>query len=280
MIGCKKQKNYSRNTWLNRRRDYFVTDMFKKFYHSSIFFLQIYREHIETGRVSYADIEKLVGTENKKGCLWRLKDDCHLLWRNGGYVFKVDDPLLDWIIGSIFHEAMKLKENIYLLEYYAPPTNGTEEGSNQEIRKFCGLECRRFMEKIFHEPAKQLENIGILFGRASFIMRNNLPLYSDNFLLLRYFIENPNVVVELWSETLDEIFKDMFNGAPEKGYCFAGLSYFEGNWYEKSLGAFQEAMRVNERCKEADLWTRQLKALLLSKKQEKQQGKIPLTQLL
>ncbi|MBU4264078.1 MAG: hypothetical protein KKC76_19675 [Proteobacteria bacterium] len=280
MIDVQRQEaGQEQNRWFVRRRDFFVTSMLKSFYRTAGGFLQIYQGYLKTGTAPYNEIDKLVGTENRKGCLWQLKDDCHQLWRNGDSSFELNGSLLDWIIGSLFHEAMKLKENIYLFEYYAPLAHDMKGEWRQEIQQFCGVECRRFMERIAHEVDRQMESLGFMFGRAIYLLRTMLPSQKHNPLLVRYFVEHRDVASELWSESLDEIFKDMFNGVPESGYCFAAQSYFDGNWYEKSLAAYQEALRVNEHCDEAILRTGQLEAIL-TKANENYRGNSRRTQLL
>lgn len=271
MIDGRSQAGQKRNKWFAGRRDFFVTSMLKGFYRTAGGFLQIYQDYLKTGTVPYDEIDKLVGTENRKGCLWSLKDDCHQLWRNGDSAFELNGSLLDWIIGSLFHEAMKLKENIYLYEFYAPLAHDMKGEWRLEIQKFCGVECRRFMERISHEVDRQMENLGFMFGRAIYLLRTMLPCQAHNPLLLRYLIEHRDVVSELWSESLDEIFKDMFHGVPENGYCFAAQSYFDGNWYEKALAAYQEALRINKHCEAAVLGTCQLEAIL-KKVEENQTG--------
>lgn len=250
------------NRWFIRRRDFFVTDMVKGFYRTAGGFLKIYQDYLATGAVPFDEIDRLVGSESRKGCLWILKDDCHRLWRNGEAAFDLNGSLLDWIIGSIFHEAMKLKENIYLFEFYAPLAQDLQGGWQQQARQFCGIECGHFMERISQEVDRQMENLGFMFGRAIYLLRIMLPSQAHNRLLLRYLLEHGDVVRELWSESLDEIFADMFAGSPETGYCLAAASYFEGNWYEKALGAYREALRINNQCGEAVRRTSQLQAIL------------------
>ncbi|MBI5557476.1 MAG: hypothetical protein HY885_07535 [Deltaproteobacteria bacterium] len=264
MIAAGREKNEV-NKWFAQRRDFFVTSMLKGFHRNADGFLKIYQIYLKTGGVPYNEIDRLVGSENKKGCLWRLKDECHQLWRNADSDFELNGSLLDWIIGSIFHEAMKLKENIYLFEHYVPQASGKKEEWRGETQLFCGLECQRFMERISHEVDRQMENLGFMFGRAIYLLRTMLPSQSHNVLLLRYLVEHGDVVDELWAESLEEVFSDMFPGCPESGYCYAAKSYFDGNWYEKALDAYNAALRLNKHCGEAIRRTFQLKAILKAK---------------
>ncbi|MFH1215914.1 MAG: hypothetical protein V1706_05360 [Pseudomonadota bacterium] len=255
----------SQNGWFAGRRDFYVTRFLQGFYRTSEGFLEIYRDYLQSGRLYYGDIENLVGSETQKGHLWRLKDDCHQLWRNADPACDLNGCLLDWVIGSIFHEAMKLKENIYLFQYYGPLTHEMEEREQQRTLSFCGLECRRFMTRISREIERQMESLGFMFGRASYLLRIMLPEQSGNFVLLRYLVEHDVEARDLWGESLEEIFSDMFPGAPENGFCYAARSYYEGNWYEKAQDAYQAALRINRQCDEALRRSCQLRVILKTK---------------
>lgn len=253
-----------KNDWFAQRRDFHVTKLLQGFYQTSEVFLKIYRDYLQSGQPAYGDIENLVGSETKKGRLWRLKDDCHQLWRDADPTYQFNDCQLEWVMGSLFHEAMKLKENIYLFQYYGPPAQEME-GREQQIFSFCGLECRRFMARISREIERQMESLGVMFSRARYLLRLMLPEQSGNFLLLRYLVEHGEAVRDLWGESLADIFSDMFPGAPENGFCYAARSYYDGNWYEKAYDAYQAALRLNRQCDEAIRRSHQLRAGLKTK---------------
>ena len=61
--------------------------------------------------------------------LFRLKERCHALFRDGE---RSDAPvrreaLFDLAVGSLFHEAMKFRENFYQLVVYAPKVRSLRE---------------------------------------------------------------------------------------------------------------------------------------------------------
>ncbi|MCB2183247.1 MAG: hypothetical protein KQH63_14535 [Desulfobulbaceae bacterium] len=246
-----KPAGKAENDWFNNRRDFFVTRMLKAFYKTSCIFGEIYQQYLNASELAYADIDRLVGSEKSKGWLWRLKDDCHQLWRDADPESELNGCLLDWSLGSVFHEAMKLKENVYLYQFYGPLAQHMKSGWQGEMQKFCGVECQRFMERISLEMNRQMENMGFLFGRTNYLLRSMLPSQAKNNLLLRYLVEHEEVVRELWFESLDEIFADMYQGAPEMGFCNAAKSYYAGNWDHKAHMAYNEALRINSECLEA-----------------------------
>ncbi len=239
------------NRWFERRRDYFVTKMVKGFYQTTVSFHTVYQHYLDNGHISYDEINHLVGSENNKGKLWLLKDACHQLWRRADPALEVNGCLLDWVIGSVFHEAMKLKENIYLFQYYGPRAQEENPRRHAEIQSICGIECHRFMERISREIKRQVESLVFLFGRANYLLRTMLDSQTGNALLLRYLVENADVALYLWFESLDDIFNDVFSGKAERGYCLAARSYLEGNWNEKALLAYSRALDLNRECAEA-----------------------------
>ena len=63
----------------------------------------------------FEDVRSWVG-EDAKSDLFRLKEACHAIFRpavdTGATDMRVG-ALLDLAVGSLFHEAMKLRENLY-----------------------------------------------------------------------------------------------------------------------------------------------------------------------
>ncbi len=240
------------NRWFVQRHDFFVRNVFKEFYKSYSDFTAIYKEYLESGLISFDQIEQLVGAGEDRG-LWRLKDHCHQLWRAARLEFGPrNDFFLDWLIGSIFHEAMKLKENIYIISRYVPQVRDEIKGLH-ETHGGIGSpgEWQRFLSSANQEIPKQAENLAFLFGRAVYLLRAEVISQGENVLLLRYFFENPHVVKELWSESLSEIFTDLFSGRPEQGYCLVGKSYLDGHWHQQALAAYSAALELNGKCDDA-----------------------------
>ena len=240
----------NKNKWFAERRDLFIKKMVQEFYETFSCFLTAYKQYLADNKISFEAIERLVGSETEKGFLWQLKDRCHQLWRDENPKDDLNGCLFDWVIGSIFHEAMKLKENIYMSQYYGPLAEEMRSSHTASTVKFCGVECKRFMEKIASEMNRQVENLGFMFGRANYLLRTMITNHTDNPILLRFLFENSAITDELWSESLNEIFADMF-GDPETGFCAAAKSYLQGQWHEKALQAYTKALDLNDKCEEA-----------------------------
>ncbi|MEW6595038.1 MAG: hypothetical protein AB1413_09240 [Thermodesulfobacteriota bacterium] len=252
----------SRNQWFEERRHLFVKNMFKGFCETSGRFLTMYEAYASSGSVSFAGLDALVGTESNRGLLWLLKDRCHQLWRDSDPEKELSGSLLDWVIGSIFHEAMKLKENTYMLQYYGPLAEAMQARSAAHTVKFCGDECHRFMARTREEVGHQMESLGFMFNRASLLMRALLVDQRENALLVRHLIENPAVAEQLWSEPLPTLLADMFPEGADHAFCLAARSYLAGDWHQEAKAAYSQALAVNPACEEAEHHIRQLEGLL------------------
>ena len=254
------KSNKSDNVWFEKRRDLFVTRMIKEFHATLFCFYSLYENYLKTTQLPFHDIEQLVGSESEKGLLWRLKDRTHQLWRNKDPKEDINGCLFDWIIGSIFHEAMKMKENIYMYQYYGPLAEEMSSKHSISTVRFCGVECKRFMERIAGEMQRQVENLGVMFGRACYLLRTMLPGLAENTVLLRYLVEHRQVPEELWFEKLPELFHEMF-GSMEEGFCATARSYLAGQWLDKAQETYARALEVNEDCAEARHFFAQHKSL-------------------
>ena len=252
----------SRNHWFEERRHLFVKNMFKGFCTTHGCLHAIAENYTTTGRLAFADLDALVGTESNRGHLWLLKDRCHQLWRDSDPEQDLSGSLLDWVIGSIFHEAMKLKENTYMLQYYGPLAEAMKKRGIVHTVKFCGDECQRFMARTRDEVGLQMENLGFMFHRAILLMRTLLIDQRENALLVRHLIENPGQVEQLWSESLVHLLADMFPGGADQAYCLAARSYLAGDWHQEAHAAYRQALTLNPACEEAHRHIHQLEGLL------------------
>lgn len=240
-----------KNNWFEERRSLFVKNMLKEFYETMSRFRELYEHYTKTQEITFAEIDRLVGRESSKGLLWSLKDRCHQLWREADPESEMTGCLLDWLMGSIFHEAMKLKENIYMLEYYGPLADKMRQKNSAATVNFCGIECRQFLERTRTEITREMENLGFLFGRANYLLRNLIIEQAKNPLLVRFLFEHHDVAENLWSETLENLFSDMYASQPEAGFCLAARSYKEGDWEAMATKAYSKALQIKPDCDEA-----------------------------
>ncbi len=283
-------ENPSRD-WFEQRRDHFVRQVVDEFFHVFTSFQGIYQVYV-TSRVNAAScadmrdkeieavrkdmwerLTSLVGSESEKGPLWQLKDLCHRVWPETEEQ-DVSGSLVDWLVGSVFHEAMKLKENIYLLNSYGPAAFRMQE--QPEGQRAFILSCspvlpahlasvvdvQRLVGRIVSDVAGQVEQIGFLFGQANYILRMMMPSLASNMLVVRLLVEREDMVRRLWGEEVRQLLADMFFGDAAEGFCAAGRSYLAGQWYSQALTMYQRALEEDPACDEALARVVQLRAIV------------------
>src|SRR4030042_6512153 len=100
-------------------QDQKILEMVRGLLLSEVAFQEIFKKYRE-GRLRFSDIGNWVD-DRDQSLLYNLKEQCHSLFRDRGKTpVRKNEWLLDLVIGSIFHEAMKLRENIYQMEIYRP----------------------------------------------------------------------------------------------------------------------------------------------------------------
>lgn len=266
--------------WFEGRRNHFVRQLLDDALELIRWFQQVQdlhsashpREHSGAGSGSTQETRAellrqctaMVGTETRKGGLWQLKDLCHQIWPREEPGQPAHGILLDWLVGSLFHEAVKLKENLYLLNNYGA---AVVEGNTTLLGDCC---LRAFPQGLLASDlgvlvggiAQQMERVGLLFGQVSRAIRAMLPELIGNALIVRLLAEREAVVTELWGESLEAIFSDVLSGGAAAGFCLAGASYLRGQWFRQALTMYERALGCDRQCNEARVRAAHLKAVL------------------
>ncbi len=268
--------------WFEGRRNHFIRQAVADFFGFINSFHQLYAEYLccrnpagsrgdidllgpETNehRLKMWDrLSRMIGSETDKGQLWELKDICHLIWPEHDRRHNVHGALVDWLLGSVFHEAMKLKENIYLVNTYGPAAlrlRGLSSSSSICLpdaasgrpRLSTMVDVELLIQRIGVDVRRQMEQIGILLGQATYILRMMMPELAANPLVVRLLVEEEERVQALWGEDTDAVLADMFAGSAARGFCAAARSYLAGQWYSQALAAYNRAIACDECCEEA-----------------------------
>ncbi len=239
----------SNKDWLVDHRDIYIKNIVKDFFKSFDFFQELDSNFSKNG-LSYEGMDKWVGTQEAKGMLWQLKDMSHLMWKDAEPQKNPDPFLFDWMIGTLFHEAMKLKENLYVLMHYRPVYQTLQLPQNKNRSEDT---CPMFFQEINDEVYNSIKRIRCLYEKALNKLYAITANEKDNALLIRFILdqkdENPNG----WERKngIGSILRNIFPNNMDEAYCIAGESYLEGSWYTEAKNAFEQALKINPNCREA-----------------------------
>ncbi|MCS7281379.1 MAG: hypothetical protein NZ583_07115 [Desulfobacterota bacterium] len=199
--------------------------------------------------LSFSKVEEFVD-DRGKSCLFRLKEMCHELFRNSESA-SYKEKLYDITVGYIFHEAMKLRENVYQLEYYRPKTFMVKDKVGEKEKKIL-----KEMEYLIVKAEKRLKEgfleLKKLIKELSEQLKDLILTYRNNQLLPRFILENQKIFVSVYGrKRLGEMVRELFSDGKKKLFFLAGLSYLSSDYYDEARLAFRNALDSGNLRKEA-----------------------------
>jgi hypothetical protein len=208
-----------------------------------------------SGELRFEELEDLVG-DDEHSVLFRLKGRCHALFRRDSVhpaLAVRREALFDLAVGSLFHEAMKFRENFYQREIYGPRVRAlrTESGGEnaalfQEFEKILSAVAQR-LEEGLHESEALLvgtrEQLALLLAE-----------HRDNGFVARCLIENRTDVEDVFEQRLDALLAKI-HGDAATGHRVAGRSYLASGYFAEAETAFARALAGGGRCDDANRWS-------------------------
>ncbi len=198
-------------------------------------------ERGRSGSLRWPEVHRLVG-ENESSRLYRLKERSHLLSRsrNSGEALS-RMALFDLAVGSLFHEAMKLRENFYQLEVYAPRVARAESTAAPGTEALFG-EFARILSASRERVAEAIEECAALLGQMREQLRQLLHEYRDDGLVMRFLFENRDAAERVIGEPIDVFFARSTDGDLAEAYIRVARSYLESGFFDEALAALDAAL--------------------------------------
>jgi hypothetical protein len=198
----------------------------------------LYRE----GRLRFEDLDP-VFVDDERSTLFRLKERCHALFRpRPGHPREPRhrEMLFDLAVGSLFHEAMKLRESFYQREIYGPRVRKLRaEAGNAADALFDEFE--KILSRVSDRLREGVEESEALLAQ----MRAQLVLLlaedAGDGLVMRCLIEHRALVEDVFAESVEALFARLHRGEASRGFALAGRSYLESGHYEEAERAFASA---------------------------------------
>jgi tetratricopeptide (TPR) repeat protein len=230
---------------VQRKRDRQLVEVVRQYLLIAVTFRNLYEKYQE-GSLRFSDWAKFVD-DRGDSILFSLKKNTQELFQPGPFVISEKEQIFDLTIRSIFHLAMKMREDLYQIEMFAPKYSALSKkdpvSSEREklIHKFHEILLRA--ETSFREG---MEEIAILAQDSFRQFKDLLSEYRENGLLLRFFIEEPDLIKKATSQASFEECLLTLSGKDEaEAYRVAGESYFESAFYDRATAAFSRALEKN-----------------------------------
>jgi tetratricopeptide (TPR) repeat protein len=230
----------------NRNRN--LLEMVRRLLLAEAAFQEIFRKYKE-GKLRFSDIGSWVD-ERGQSLLYNLKEQSHSLFRVGakGPIHR-NEWLLDLAIGSIFHEAMKLRENIYQMEVYRPRYLQFKSKMGKtayEYERNYLQQFERIISRAEQGVQEGMEETRSLFKDAVEQLIDFFKRNSQNPYLVRFLLEHQPLLQRIYGDRkVKEIFHLMFKKGLLDGYSLAGRSYLQSGHYDLASLYFSKALKID-----------------------------------
>ncbi len=231
-------------TWIRTKLPEFVRDVFRGFCLASRQLSGQFQRFDEEREVSYEVLRDLLGSEMSKGLLWRLKDTAHHVFRNDPEC-PVEGRFLDWGLGYIFHETIKLKEDAYQALTYAPWFLALRGRDLPEAERVVVEELFQVLRQTEESMRREIDRIRFIMSQCRQLFPIYLARHSENALLARYLFSQTQLVREVFGADYANLVATIYGEHPERMFVLAAQSLRLGGWVDEAALAVQGALAIN-----------------------------------
>jgi len=192
------------------------------------------------GSLRFEELAEFVG-DDERSVLFRLKERCHASFRSPEENARpmLREALFDLAVGSLFHEAMKFRENLYQREIYGPRVQALR---SQAGRNEAALfeEFARIQEGVSERLDEGLAETEVLLSQTLEQLRLLLAAHRDDPLIARFLAMRGEDLESAFGRSLDQILAEVY-GDTATGYERAGHSLLCSGYYELAIRALRSA---------------------------------------
>jgi hypothetical protein len=198
------------------------------------------RALFKEGNLFFLNIEEFIDDKGNS-CLFKLKEMCHELFRNSDQT-NYKEKLYDMTVGYVFHEAMKLRENLYQIEYYKPNPEKVP-GSLTEMERKIVREIETLTKKAdirIKEGVKEMKTLTIeLMGQLVSL----IELYKDNYLMPRFIFENEKSLVSIYGKKgFEKLLNDLYKDGRDALILRTAKSYLKSEYFDLARLLFRRKL--------------------------------------
>lgn len=252
--------------WIRAKLPEFVRNLFRNFCQACHELEGQFQLFDENGNVEFAVLQNLLGNEMDKGLLWRMKDTAHHVFRNDPDEI-LAGQFLDWAMGYIFHETLKLKEDAYQKQTYAPWFHKITDSESTDADRAMGRELIQILNQTEESMSREIERIRFIMDKCRQLLPAYLTRYRDNVLLARFIFSQNDLVCEVFGADYDQLIAALYGNETERMYVLASQSLRRGGWIKEASEALEQAFRLSpssrlvlQEKKIIDNWARRIQA--------------------
>lgn len=203
-------------------------------------------ERFRAGTLRFDEVRALVA-DDEASPLFRLKERVHALFRRDevgtrGETLRRGEALFDLAVGSLFHEALKFRENFYQLEVYAPRVLSLRKDDGDEADELL-REFEKILRGASERVEESLDEAETLLGQ---LRRQLVVLLLDARedkaagLVTRYLITHREEVESVYSEGLEKLLARLHDHVLTAYLC-AIRSQLESARFDEAIKLILEA---------------------------------------
>jgi hypothetical protein len=199
-------------------------------------------ERYRAGRLAFEEVGELVG-DDERSVLFRLKERCHALFRGERGEGEIGPTaLFDLAVGSLFHEAMKFRENFYQRSSYGPKVRALRRAV---VRDESGLltEFEKLIEAAGVRIDESLQELDTLLGQTTAQFRILLAAHRDEGALARVVTSRSGELAEVFGTKPEALLAELYGDAAA-AWSRAGRSFLASGFFSEAAAALRESARL------------------------------------
>lgn len=231
-------------TWVHHNHAAFERDVLRDFCQAAARLSEQFARFAATRTVSFPVLRDMVGEPLNKGLLWRLKDKAHHIFLNAGGAKPVG-LLLDWTLGYIFHESLKLMEDAHQRQYYAPQLESLSDLVHDP-------ELAERMRDLLDIQSQTVESMRREVVRLESLLMQSRKLFclhfagrADHRPLARFLHDHNDLARAVFADDYQGLIQAVYKDAPERMHIEAAHSLLESARVEAAARAVDAALADN-----------------------------------
>ena len=234
-------------TWVQHNHAAFERDVLRDFCRAAAQLSEQLARFAATETISFSALRNMIGEPLNKGLLWRLKDKAHHIFLNAGAV-RPAGLLLDWVLGYLFHESLKLMEDAHQRQFYAPQLESLTSlrlypELSSQVKGLLDIQGQT-VESMRRETAR----LEALLLRARTLFCLYFADCADHRPLARFLHDNNDLARVVFADDYDRLIRTVYGDRPERMHIEAAHSLLESARFTAAAKAVEAALFHNPRC--------------------------------